>query len=391
MADSENDAPGASRPEPRTPAPPIGGMVRDPRDAKVPPSLFKFLRERITAGIVSGLVGMGILRPRYPDGSLGPRSWKRLFTTFGVVLAGVFIWTSVHIVQPGTVAVPITLGHPGDPLGAGVHITLPFTTTYAMSTRTQNYTMTSIASEGVRGGLTDGAVGVLGADGGSANVNATVLYRLDPREATTVFAKLGRGYASAIVRPSARSCVRQVFTTYGVVAAATTSWGQVEHDVGACMAAKLESQGLFLLDFQMREVSLSPAVQQAVDKKVQAQQTEEQQKFDLATAEQQADITRIQALATADAKEILVCGGRASTSERNGETVATVIPNPLSQCDSSQLTPAYLQFTYIQALQQLAAKGGTTTLVLPFDKNLTPLITLPGGGSATGSTTTPGH
>ena len=31
----------------------------------------------------------------------------------------------------------------------------------------------------------------------------------------------------------------------------------------------------------------------------------------------------------------------------------TVIPNPIGKCSQAQLTPAYLQFTYIQALKQL--------------------------------------
>jgi prohibitin 1 len=387
MADSEDEAPGAARSVERSvPQPPIGGMVRDPRDAKVGPSLFRFLRERSAAAIVAGLVGIGILRPRNPDGTLGPRSWRRLLTTIAVIFAAVFVWTSIHIVQPGQVAVPITLGHPGDPLGAGVHITLPFTTTYAMSTRTQNYTMTSIASEGVRGGLTDGSVSVLGRDGGAANVNATVLYRLNPSKATDVFRDLGRGYASAIVRPSARSCVRLVFTHYNMVDAATAAWNQVETSVGQCMRQKLEPQGLVLQDFQLREVSLSTAVQNAVNLKVAAQQTEEQQKFDLATAEQQADITRIQALATADSQQILACGGQAATIARNGQQVSTVVPNPLTRCNQSQLTQAYLQFTYIQALKQLVNSPNNTTLVLPFDKNLTPLLNLNGTGSSTPST-----
>jgi regulator of protease activity HflC (stomatin/prohibitin superfamily) len=375
MSDSEEGAPSGAAPEAR-PQMPIGGMVRDPREVKTNPTLTRFLRERMTSGIIGSLVAIGVLRPKLPSGELGRRSWRGLFTFLLSVFAIVFVWTSVHIVQPGTVGVPVTFGHPGKPLSPGLHITLPFTSAYSMSTRTQNYTMTSLKGEGQKQN-TDDSVAVLGKDGGAAQVNATVLYRVDPSRATTVFRNLGTNYATAIVRPSARSCIRLVFTQETVVAAATTDWGSVESNVGSCMVRKLSPEGLTLQDFQLREVTLSVSVQKAVDAKVAAEQLEEQQQFDAATAQQLADIKRTQALAIADSQQIIECGGHAlpGTLLHPGKTI---IPNPLGQCSKSGLDTAFLQFTYIQALQQLAASPGTTTLVLPFDKNLTPLITLPG-------------
>ncbi len=389
MDDSDKDAPEASGSAGR-PQMPIGGMVRDPKEIKTNPSLTKFLRERMTAGVIGSLVAIGVLRPRLLSGELGRRSWKGLAAFLGSIFAIVFVWTSVHIVQPGAVAVPVTFGHSGKPLGAGLHITLPFTTAYSINTRTQNYTMTSNPGEGQKGN-TDDSVAVLGQDGGSASVNVTVLYRVDPGKATEVYRTLGTNYASAVVRPWARGCIRDVFTRYTMVAAATTDWNNVETDVRTCMMGKFGTTGLILQDFQLREVTLSSTLASAVAAKVAAQQVEQQQVFELATAQQQADITRIQALATADSQQILACGGSPATLTRDGQEVQTVIPNPLSRCSQAQLTPAYLQFTYIQALKQLASSNNTTTLVLPFDKNLTPLITLPAGaptGSTTGSTTT---
>ena len=87
----------------------------------------------------------------------------------------------------------------------------------------------------------------------------------------------------------------------------------MQGDVTTCMKDKLEPRGLLLQDFQLREVALSPQLQNAVNAKVASQQNAEQQKFELATAQQAADITRIQALATADSQQILACGGKAAT------------------------------------------------------------------------------
>ena len=369
---------------------PIGGIVSDRREPKTAPSFGRFLFRQIGAGITAVLIGLGVMRPRNPDGSIGPRSWRRLGTSIGVAFAIVFVWTSIHIVTPGTVAVPVTLGHSGEPLSPGFHITLPFTTTYSMSVRTQNYTMSSNKLEG---GAVDDSVPVLGSDGGAANVNATVLYRLDSRRATDVYRTLGTKYTSQIIRPTARTCIRTQFTLYTIVEAATTAWRQLESQVAQCMKSKIEPSGVLLQEFQLKEVTLSPQLQTAVNNKVASQQNAQQQKFELLTAQQAAYITRIQALATADSQQILACGGKASTTTLNGQVVQTVIPNPINACSQAQLTPAYLQFTYIQALKQLVNSPNNSTIILPFDKNLTPLIQLPtngtGGSGATSSNSTP--
>src|SRR3954468_22144407 len=127
MDDSDNDSPAGVTPEGPAatdrPMQPIGGMVRDPREIKTTPSLLRFLRDRMSAALIAGLVGIGVLRPRTPSGELGPRHWKGLFGFIASVFVVVFIWTSVHIVQPGTVAVPVTFGHAGEPLKAGPHLT----------------------------------------------------------------------------------------------------------------------------------------------------------------------------------------------------------------------------------------------------------------------------
>jgi regulator of protease activity HflC (stomatin/prohibitin superfamily) len=210
-------------------------------------------------------------------------------------------------------------------------------------------------------------------------VNATVLYRVDPDKATMVYRNLGRNYANAVVKPAARGCVRLVFAKYPIVSASTTSGNDVESDVGHCMKDKLVPQGLLLADFQLKQVTLDPQLARAVSQKVAAQQLQQQQAFDLVTAQKQADIKRIQALATYDQALLIQCGGKASVTTGASGT-QTIIPNLPSACDN-KLTPAFLQFSYIQALQALAAGKGTSTLVLPFDKNLTPLINLPSGSA----------
>ncbi|MFM7225255.1 MAG: prohibitin family protein [Actinomycetota bacterium] len=362
-----------------TPSAPIGGVIRDPRAERVErPSLLRHWGRQIGRAIEAVLVFLGLKRRRAADGTLERRDWKRLGTTAGVTLGVIIIWTSVHIVQPGTVGVPVTLCHTGKPLKPGVHVTLPFTTTRSISTRVQNYTMSASPTEG---GQADTSVAVLGADGGAAAVNATVLYRVTPARASDLYREVGPNYLPAVVRPSARACVRLVFTGYSLVNAATTDWTKVQDKVADCMRGKFEGRSLELVDFQMREVALSDKLQGAVDAKVAAQQNAERQKFELATALQAADISRIQALATADSQQILACGGQPGKVDRAGQATETVVPNPIAACSQSQLTPAYLQFSYIQALKNLVNSPNNSTIILPFDQNLTPLIDVGQGGT----------
>jgi regulator of protease activity HflC (stomatin/prohibitin superfamily) len=349
-------------------------------------------------------VATGVRRRRLDDGTLAPRAWGRLGATFGGLLLLLVVWTSVHVVPAGSVAGPVTLGRAGSPIGPGVHITLPFTQARTMSVRTQQYTMSAIPGEGSKN--VDDSVQVLGSDGAGAGVDATVLYRLDKGQARDVFEDVGTDYVVKIIRPSARNCIRSEFTDYAIVDAATTSWHKLEDDVAECMAGKMEPRGLVLDDFQLREVHLGDDVQSAIDAKVAAQQDSERQRFELTKAQQAADITRVDAIATADAQQILACGGETITVERDGKQVQVIAPKPIERCSQAQLTPAYLQFTYIQALKQLVNSPNNSTIILPFDQNLTPLIDVSGGqptltpssvstpgagSSSAASGTAPGH
>jgi regulator of protease activity HflC (stomatin/prohibitin superfamily) len=172
-----------------------------------------------------------------------------------------------------------------------------------------------------------------------------------------------------------------------MVEAATTAWHELEDQVTACMAGKMADRGIVLEDFQLREVHLDAQLQSAVTAKVAAQQDAERQQFELAKAQQQADITRVDALATADAQQILACGGDSQYVEQpDGGMIEVVSPKSIDRCSQAQLTPAYLQFTYIQALKALVNSPNNSTIILPFDENLTPLLNVPSGG--TGGITT---
>jgi membrane protease subunit HflK len=342
------------------------------------------LTETIGNGIRWITTELGLRRRVNADGTLAPRDWKRLGIVSGTLVIALLIWTSVHIVPPGNVAVPVFLGDPGEQIGPGIHVTLPFTTTRNMSVRTETYTMSANPTEGRSG---DDSIKVLGSDGGSANIDATVLYQLDRDQATEVYRTVGTNLVAKIIRPSARACIRSEFTNFAMVDAATTSWHDVEDQVAACMTEKLEPRGIDVQDFQLREVKLSDQLQRAVDLKVAADQNAKQQIFNIQAAQRQADAKRAEAAGTSDAQAIVNCGSE--QGERDG--VTTFVPKP--GCPYAGLTQEYLTLLYIQALQGIINSPNASTVILPPSGAGNVLLNVPGGATVPavpdgGSTTT---
>jgi regulator of protease activity HflC (stomatin/prohibitin superfamily) len=232
------------------------------------------------------------------------------------------------------------------------------------------------------GSTQDDSIVVLGRDGGSASIDATVLFSMDRANAENVYTTLGTNLVQTIVRPSARSCIRAQFTNYNMVDAATSSWSDAEDGVKQCMKDAIEPRGLNLQDFQLREVRMSDQIQASIDAKVASQQKVQQLTYDYEAAQKQAQIAAVAAAGTSDARNIIDCGYESKSGDSNGQQVTTVVPKT-GQC--TPLSNEYLQLQYIQALQNLVTSNNTSTVIMPFDQGLTPLINL-NGNSATGGT-----
>lgn len=281
------------------------GIVDD--DAPQPKTV-RFL-QFLKRSIVGVLEALGLKRKRRRDGTLAPRPWVRVIVIWGGAAVLFVLFAAGHVVGAGNVGVPVTLGSAEAPLDAGFHFTAPWPITRVaqLSTRTQNYTMAATKGEGAKSNQDD-SVTVLGRDGATAQVDATVLYSVNKDNATKVYEEVGTDFTTAIIRPSARACIRTEFTSRNLVDASTSDWPVITDGITDCMRSKLKPRGITLEDFQLRDVRLSAQVQQAIEANVAASETQGQ-----------------------------------------------------------QLSDSYLQFAYIQALRAFAENNsnGNTTLVLP--------------------------
>jgi regulator of protease activity HflC (stomatin/prohibitin superfamily) len=298
------------------------------------------------------------------------RLWA--FVPFGFALL-VFLFASVNVVPAGSEAVPVTFGSVGKPVGAGVHIVAPWTKLHTITVRTQQYTMVHQNGEGnVKG---DDSISVLGSDAAAADVDATLLYHVDPAQAGTLYRRIGGDYVNTIVRPTSRTCIRNAFANVPIVDAATDQRSEVAASIKTCLVDEFSKRGLVLEDFQLRNVGLSSHLQDAVNAKVAANQAAQQKVFELQAAKGDAQIATVSAKATADSQQILACGGQnVKGVDSTGKPVIVVVPNDKDHCNQSQLTPAFLQYSYIQALKGLVNSPNNSTLILPTDSKLTPLL-----------------
>lgn len=298
---------------------------------------------------------------------------KVSLATFGASLF-FLVWSCIRVVAPGQVAIPVAFGTAGSPVGPGIHFVNPLASVERMSIRTEGYTMSVKDGEGNKTG--DDSVSVLGSDGAEGSVDATVLFHLQKASASKVYRELGTGYVEKLVRPTIRTCIRNGFATQEMVVAATTRRSEVADTVRECIDNTLNPHGIVLEQFQLRDIHLGKEVQGSIDRKVTAQQQAEQQRFELQTAQQKAEIARVDAQGKADSQQIIACGGTVQTLD-DGST--KVVPNTGDKCQNT-LSDAYLQYLYIQTLQATVDSENHSTVILPFDQNLTPLLNVPAGG-----------
>ncbi len=326
------------------------------------------------------LVGIGLKRGRDDDGELLPRRTGRLVAIVATILVLVVGYSMLHIVPAGNVLVPVTLGDAGAQQGQGLHVTLPWPVTQvaSMSVQTQNYTMSALPQKG-----TDAAVLVLGSDGASGTVDATVLYKLNPAQATNVYVNIGKGFGQKLVQPASRACVRAEFENYTMVDAATTQARAVSNGIAQCIRSAIQPVGVILQAFQMRQVVLASSVQNSINSKIQAQQNQQAQTYNVSAAVAKASIQRLQALATSQSQEIVACGGTASTTKVGGQSTPDATPNPAGVCQAPLLTEQELEYSYIQALRDLINSPNPPTIIL--GSGATPVVSVP-SVSSTSST-----
>lgn len=278
------------------------------------------------------------------------------------------VLSTFNVVDPGNVGIPTTVGSVGSSLSPGFHMTAPWTDIKEISTKTQEYTMSHKTAEGNKNG--DDSVSVQTSDNAQLNIDSTALYHIDGVSAPNLFKKYGTDYAEKIVRPTIRSAMRDAATQYTATDLGTVNRGKYEADVFARIEKELAKYGITLESIKIRDIGLPQSVVDSINDKIKAQQNVSKAQIDLQTAAIDAQKKVVESKGTADAQQIVACG--AHTEKINGKD--TVVPNDREHCDQTQLTPEYLKYLYIQALNNMAKSPNHSTIIVPDGQNSNVLI-----------------
>ncbi|MBE0432467.1 prohibitin family protein [candidate division WOR-3 bacterium] len=302
------------------------------------------------------IIGLFVFRNVYKVRPDDVRIQDKLKTrTYGTLAAAaiaafLIIGSVLRIVPPGSVGVQVLFGRvlTGSTLSEGLNIVNPFVNLEIMTVRTQAYTMSIATEEGQRYG--DDAIVVLTRDGLEVMMDLTVWYHLLGSEAANVFQKIGSDYVDKIVRPAARTAIRNTSVRYMAVEIYSDRREEVQTEISKALNKDFSDRGIALEKVLLRNISLPAKVKNAIEVKLEAEQEAQKMEFVLQKEKKEAERKQIEASGIAEAQEIIA---RSLTGERGR---------------------AYLSWKYLENLKNLYESPNNTILIAPYDKSFIPLL-----------------
>ena len=275
------------------------------------------------------------------------------FKKFGYASLGLavlaLISESFTIIDPGYVGVPVTFGNvAAQSLPAGIHPIFFLTDVYKMSVQTKDYTMSSVNSEGNKTG--DDAVATLSRDQLILKFDVSVWYHLDPSQANNVYSNIGLNYEEVIVRPAIRTALVNAATKFDASDVMSLQRDAYTKMVTEILLRELTGKGVILDNVLIRNVEPPTTVSDAIAAKLKASQEAQQMEYTIQYAQKEAQRKAIEAQGISNAQKIIGNG----------------------------LTQNYLQWYYISQLKDVVSSPNNSTIILPYDQKLTPLLNIQG-------------
>lgn len=293
----------------------------------------------IILGFVIFIVGLAIARSQENF-----RRFASPVRIIGVIFILIGILTSCIIqIEAGEIGVKKLFGKvQNDVLGSGLHFINPLLNVEKMDVKTQNYTMSGVHDEGQKSG--DDAIRALTADGLEVIIDLTVLYRVLPTEAPRLVRETGLDFTDKIVRPLARTKIRDNAVYYDAVALYSSKRDEFQTRIFKSIEADFKTRGLVLEQLLVRNITLPAMVKTAIEQKITAEQDAQKMQFVLQKERQEAERKRVEAQGISDYQRII----------------------------SESLTDKQLQYEQIKAMKELAGSSNAKMVIM--GKGNTPVI-----------------
>ena len=293
----------------------------------------------IIIGIIVFIIGLAIARGNSPAKRFGGA-----IRALGIVVILVGILTACIIqIEAGQIGVKKLFGQvQTEVLPSGLHFINPLLDIERMDIKTQNYTMSGVHDEGQR--AADDAMRVLTADGLEVTMDLTVLYRVSFSEAPRIVRETGLDYTDKIVRPLARTKIRDNAVYYDAVALYSTKRDEFQLRIFKTIEEDFRKRGLILEQILVRNITLPQSVKVTIEQKISAEQDAQKMQFVLQKERQEAERKRVEAQGIADYQRII----------------------------SESLSERQLQYEQIKAMRELAASSNAKMIIM--GKGNTPII-----------------
>lgn len=217
---------------------------------------------------------------------------------YGVVIFLIVIFVlagnPVTVVPAGSVGVKDFFGSVGEQsLSSGVHVVMPFTKVVKMSIKTHEIKE---------------AADVPSKEGLILKLEVSLLFRLDPQSAPSVYKNIGLGYVSVVVEPQFRSAIREITASHDAKALYSSAREEIAGAILARFHKLTGVNGIITEQVLLRKVDLPAVVANAIQQKLKSEQEAEQMKFVLQKATQEAKRKKIEASGIAEFQRIVAKG-----------------------------------------------------------------------------------
>jgi regulator of protease activity HflC (stomatin/prohibitin superfamily) len=260
----------------------------------------------------------------------------------GMLLIGIISSCFVQV-DAGRVGVKKMFGKiQNDVLESGLHFINPLYEVDEIDVKTLNYTMSGVHDEGEK--LGDDAIRVLTADGLEVTIDLTVLFRVNKSEAPRLLKETGKDFQEKIVRPIARTKIRDNAVYYDAVALYSSKRDEFQTRIFKSIDDEFKKRGLLLENLLVRNITLPASVKAVIEQKINAEQDAQKMQFVLQKEKQEAERKRVEAQGISDYQRIINIG----------------------------LTDNQLQYEQIKAMKELALSQNAKVIVM--GKSNTPII-----------------
>jgi len=272
----------------------------------------------------------------------GPAARFSAITRIGAIIL-VIIGASLSmfkVVESGEVGVKTLFGKVNnDVLYSGLNIVNPMMKVTTFDVKTQNYTMSGVNDEG--GKVGDDAIRVLSADGLEVIIDLSVLFKVKPSATPEILRTIGTDYLDKIVRPIARTAIRDNAVSYDAVALYSSKRDEFQNKIFNTINKSFTKRGLELEQLLVRNITLPASVKTTIESKINAEQDAQKMTFVLQKERQEAERKRVEAQGIADYQRILSTG----------------------------LSDKQLQYETIKAQKEIALSPNTKVIIMGNGKN----------------------